>query len=73
MSGLYVSVQLLINALIIWFFSNADGFEESFYWLFGFVLISGLVFLLLRIEVEGKERLFKREEEEILELESVEG
>jgi UDP-N-acetylmuramyl pentapeptide phosphotransferase/UDP-N-acetylglucosamine-1-phosphate transferase len=72
-SGLYVMVQLLINALIIWVFSSADGFEESFYWLLGLGFISGLVFLLIRFGVERKERLFKRSNARTFELKSVEG
>lgn len=57
-SGLYAVLQLAVNALLIVLSAELSGFEESMYKLLGIALIAGLLFILIRILIEGKNRLF---------------
>jgi len=57
-SALYALVQLGVNTLLIALFTVAAGFSGSFLIAILSGIITGLVFIGLRIGIEGKERLF---------------
>jgi UDP-N-acetylmuramyl pentapeptide phosphotransferase/UDP-N-acetylglucosamine-1-phosphate transferase len=57
-ASLYGITQGFINVVIIKFF-NDQCFYNSFWCLLGIAMILGIFFTLLRVYVEGKDRLFK--------------
>jgi hypothetical protein len=57
-SGLYVGIQLIVNVLLIVFCAKFSDFEQSIYHLLPLAIISGILFILIRITIEGRDRLF---------------
>jgi len=57
-SVLYASCQIAINGLLISLYSGLSEFGVSFYYLLAAGTVSGLFFILMRITIEGKQRLF---------------
>ncbi|MBC8052940.1 MAG: glycosyltransferase family 4 protein [Sphingobacteriaceae bacterium] len=57
-SGLYMLIQLVLNIILLTQVSEHSDFEDSLYVLLPLLLFTGILFILMRIIVEGKSRLF---------------
>ncbi len=62
-SGLYLIMQLVVNALLIIINDEFSDFKQSLYSFFPVAISAGILFIIIRITIEGKNRLFTKSEE----------